>query len=72
MSENGCSIMELWCLQRARTDPKNKGKWLAQAERWHELARAEFAATTKKAAPAVNACTADGDTIASPGLAFTF
>jgi len=41
MSENGCSIMELWCLQRARTDPKNRGKWLAQAERWHELARAQ-------------------------------
>jgi hypothetical protein len=30
------SIMELWCLERAKTDPKNRGKWLAQAERWHE------------------------------------
>ncbi len=40
MSDNDCSIMELWCLERANTDPKNRRKWLAQAERWHELARA--------------------------------
>jgi hypothetical protein len=40
MSDNDCSIMESWCLERARTDPKNRGKWLVQAERWHELARA--------------------------------
>jgi hypothetical protein len=40
MSDNDCSIMELWCLERAKTDAKNRGKWLAQAERWHELARA--------------------------------
>ncbi len=39
MSDNDCTIMELWCLERAKTDPKNRGKWLAQAERWHELAR---------------------------------
>jgi hypothetical protein len=40
MSDNDCSIMELWCLERARTDTSNRGKWLAQAERWHALARA--------------------------------
>ena len=40
MSDNDYSIMESWCLERARTDPKNRGKWLAQAERWHQLARA--------------------------------
>jgi hypothetical protein len=40
MSDNDCSIMELWCLERAKTDPRNRGKWIAQAERWHELARA--------------------------------
>ncbi len=41
MSDNDCSIMELWCLQRAQTDPTNRGKWLAQAERWQGLARAQ-------------------------------
>ena len=40
MSDNDCSTMELWCLERAKTDPKNRGKWLAEAERWHELTRA--------------------------------
>jgi hypothetical protein len=38
---NNCNIMELWCLERAKGDPRNRGKWLAQAERWHELARAQ-------------------------------
>ncbi len=32
MSDNDCSIMELWCLERAKTDTKKRGKWLAQAE----------------------------------------
>jgi hypothetical protein len=41
MSDNNCSIMELWCLERAKTDPQNRGRWLGQAERWHELARAQ-------------------------------
>jgi len=40
MSDNDCGIMELWCLERAKTDPKNRRKWLVQAERWHELTRA--------------------------------
>ena len=70
MSDNDCSIMESWCLERARTDPKNRGKWLAQAERWHELARAEFVATSKEAFPAVNARRANGNATASAGLVF--
>jgi hypothetical protein len=41
MSDNNCSIMELWCLERAKTDPQNRGRLIAQAERWHELARAQ-------------------------------
>jgi hypothetical protein len=40
MSDSEWTIMELWCLERAKTDPKDKEKWLAEAERWHELARA--------------------------------
>jgi hypothetical protein len=38
---NDCTIMELHCLERARLDPLNRGKWIAQAERWHELSRAQ-------------------------------
>jgi hypothetical protein len=41
MSHMGCSVMEMECLERAKTDVKNRGKWIAQAERWHELARAQ-------------------------------
>jgi hypothetical protein len=37
---NNCTIMELHCLERARFEPRNRGRWIAQAERWHELARA--------------------------------
>jgi hypothetical protein len=40
MRDNDSSIMELWCIERAKTDRNNRGKWLAQAERWHELTRA--------------------------------
>jgi hypothetical protein len=36
-----CKSMELMCRQRANSDPQNRHKWLAQAERWHGLARAE-------------------------------
>lgn len=43
MSDSDCSAMELWCLERAKTDALNRGKWVAQAERWHELARARNA-----------------------------
>jgi hypothetical protein len=41
MSDNDCSAMELHCLERARLEPANRGKWISQAERWHELARAQ-------------------------------
>jgi hypothetical protein len=41
MSESNCTIMELHCLERARFEPRNRGKWIAQAERWHELGRAQ-------------------------------
>ena len=42
MSDTGnCKSMELMCRQRADMDPKNRQKWLAQAERWRDLARAE-------------------------------
>jgi hypothetical protein len=40
MRDNDTSIMELWCIERAKTEPSNRRKWLAQAERWHELTRA--------------------------------
>jgi hypothetical protein len=40
MSDSNYTIMELHCLERARFEPRNRGKWIAQAERWHELARA--------------------------------
>ena len=42
MSESNCTIMELHCLERARFEPRNRGKWIAQAERWHELGRAGY------------------------------
>ena len=41
MIDRNCAMMELHCLERARSDPLNRGKWIAQAERWHELARAQ-------------------------------
>jgi hypothetical protein len=42
MSDTGnCKSMEQFCRQRAHADPQNRHKWLAQAERWRELARAE-------------------------------
>jgi hypothetical protein len=42
MSNTGdCRSMELMCRQRAHADPQKRQKWLAQAERWRELARAE-------------------------------
>ena len=31
----------MMCRQRADADIQNRHKWLAQAERWRELARAE-------------------------------
>jgi hypothetical protein len=41
MSDNDCTIMELYCLERAKLEPQNRGRWIAQAERWHELRRAQ-------------------------------
>jgi hypothetical protein len=41
MSDNNCTIMELFCLEQAKLEPQDKGKWIAQAERWHELAHAQ-------------------------------
>jgi hypothetical protein len=41
MSINDCTVMELYCLERSKLEPLNRGKWIAQAERWHELGRAQ-------------------------------
>jgi len=41
MSDDKCTRMELHCLEQARSEPRNRGKWIAQAERWHELGRAQ-------------------------------
>jgi hypothetical protein len=35
--------MELFCLERAKTDPVNRGKWISQAERWDKLGRSQTA-----------------------------
>jgi hypothetical protein len=51
MSHDGCSAMEVECLERAKTDIKNRGKWIAQAERWHELARAQTSWRLQKRPP---------------------
>jgi hypothetical protein len=41
MSDSDCTIMEMYCLERAKLEPRNRGKWIAQAERWHQLERAQ-------------------------------
>jgi hypothetical protein len=33
MIDSNCAMMELHYLERARSDPLNRGKWIAQAER---------------------------------------
>jgi hypothetical protein len=38
-----CRAMELWCIERAKADPKNSWKWLGQAERWQELGHSQVA-----------------------------
>jgi hypothetical protein len=43
--------MELECLERAKTDIKNRGRWIAQAERWHELTRAQNSWRLQKRPP---------------------
>ena len=48
MSDDNCSIMELYCLEQAKLEPLNKGKWIAQAERWHELALAQKSCRMQK------------------------
>ena len=40
MSENNSTIMELYYLERVKLEPHNRGKWILEAERWHELGRA--------------------------------
>jgi hypothetical protein len=56
MSDSDCAMMELHCLERARSDPLNRGKWIAQAERWHELARgSELLAISGEAPSTVDA-----------------
>ena len=41
MSDNHCTVMELYCIERAKLEPLERGKWIAQAERWHELGCAQ-------------------------------
>jgi hypothetical protein len=41
MSDSNYAWMELYCLEKARSEPPNRGKWIAQAERWHQLARVQ-------------------------------
>jgi hypothetical protein len=53
MSENKCTVMEMNCLERARLDPLNRGKWIAQAERWHELASAQSSWRLPKPQPLI-------------------
>ena len=43
MGINDCTMTELYCLERSKLEPLNRGKWIAQAERWHELGRAQKA-----------------------------
>jgi hypothetical protein len=38
-----CKVMEQLYRERAKADPAHSGKWLGQADRWHELARSENA-----------------------------
>jgi hypothetical protein len=51
MDYAGCSAMALACVERAKIDVKNKNKWIAQAERWDELARAENSWRLQKRQP---------------------
>jgi hypothetical protein len=49
MSEiKDCREMELWCLQRARTEPENHWKWVGQAEKWRDLAHSQIAFNFQK------------------------
>lgn len=51
MSDSDSTIMELYCLERAKSEPHNRGKWISQAERWHELGRAQDSWRHQKRAP---------------------
>jgi len=46
-----CGVMELYCLERAKLEPLSRGKWIAQAERWHELARVQDSWRLQKRPP---------------------
>jgi hypothetical protein len=49
MSDTGnCKSMELMCRQRADADLQNRHKWLAQAERWRELAEPRIPGAFRK------------------------
>lgn len=70
MNNNDCTVMELYCLERSRLEPQNRGKWISQAERWHELGRAqELLARSKATASTIDARRPDGST-APTELAF--
>jgi hypothetical protein len=55
-----CAAMAGLCQQRAKSDPKNSGKWLARAERWRELADSETVWRSQKRPPASRARGSDG------------
>ena len=48
MSDNHCTVMELYCMERAKLEPLKRGQWIAQAERWHELGRAQDSGGSRK------------------------
>jgi hypothetical protein len=60
MSDNHCTVMELYCMERAKLEPLKRGQWIAQAERWHELGRAQDSWRLQKISAAVNARRPDG------------
>jgi hypothetical protein len=41
MDTSHCRRMQLWCLQRAKEEPRHSSKWLRQAERWRQLGRSQ-------------------------------
>ena len=49
MNEIGdCAFMELWCIQRAKNDPRNALMWHEQSERWRNLAHTQIAGKFQK------------------------
>jgi hypothetical protein len=64
MSDNDCMIMEMYCLERAKLEPKNRGRWIAQAG---TLARAgtrsKFMASSEEAPSTVDGSRPDGNSV---------